>query len=68
MVGKECFSLLHNVQIGPGVHPASYPLGTTGYFFRDKVTEVDLSPPSSAEVRNGGVIPPLSHTSSWHHA
>jgi hypothetical protein len=27
--------------------------------------EVDLLPPSSAEVMNGGGIPPLSDTSSW---
>jgi hypothetical protein len=25
----------------------------------------DHSPVSSAEVKNGGAIPPLSHTSSW---
>jgi hypothetical protein len=24
--------------------------------------------PSSAEVKNGGAIPPLPHTSSWHNA
>jgi hypothetical protein len=27
--------------------------------------EADLSPPSSDEVKNGGAIPPLPHTSSW---
>jgi hypothetical protein len=27
--------------------------------------EADHSPPSNAKVNNGGVIPPLSHTSSW---
>jgi hypothetical protein len=30
--------------------------------------EADLSPPSSAEVKNGGVIPPLPHMSSWRSA
>jgi hypothetical protein len=25
----------------------------------------DHSPPSSAEVKNGGAIPPLPHKSSW---
>jgi hypothetical protein len=30
--------------------------------------EFDHSPPSSAEVKNGGNIPPLSHMSSWHSA
>jgi hypothetical protein len=27
--------------------------------------EADHSPPSSAEVKNGGAIPPLPHKSSW---
>jgi hypothetical protein len=27
--------------------------------------EADHSPPSSAEVKNNGVIPPLLYTSSW---
>jgi hypothetical protein len=30
--------------------------------------EADQSHPSSAEVKNGGAIPPLSHTYSWHRA
>jgi hypothetical protein len=42
MVGNGCVSLLHSVQIGPGVHPASYPQSITGYFLRGKVTEADL--------------------------
>jgi hypothetical protein len=28
--------------------------------------EADHSPPSSAEVKNDGAIPPLQHTSWWH--
>jgi hypothetical protein len=30
--------------------------------------EDDHSPPSSAEVKNGGVVHQLPHTSSWHDA
>jgi hypothetical protein len=30
--------------------------------------EADYSPPSSAEVKNGGAVPPLLHMSSWHNA
>jgi hypothetical protein len=30
------------------------------------VHEADHSPPSSAEAKNGGAIPQLWHTSSWH--
>jgi hypothetical protein len=31
-----------------------------------KEREADHSPPSSAEVRIGEAIPPLTHMSSWH--
>jgi hypothetical protein len=31
-------------------------------------SEADHSPPSSAEVKNGGAMPPLPHKSSWHNA
>jgi hypothetical protein len=30
--GERDFSLLHSVQTGSGAHPASYPMGTGGYF------------------------------------
>jgi hypothetical protein len=30
--------------------------------------ETNHSPPSSAEVKNGGAIPPFPHVSSWHSA
>jgi hypothetical protein len=30
--------------------------------------EADHSPPSSAEVKNGGAIPPFLHMLSWHDA
>jgi hypothetical protein len=33
-----------------------------------QVREADHSPQSGAEVRNGGAIPPLFHTSPWHGA
>jgi hypothetical protein len=33
-----------------------------------QVHEADHPPPSSAEVKNGGAIHPLTHTSSWHGA
>jgi hypothetical protein len=31
-------------------------------------SEADRSPPSNAEVKNGGVMPPLANTSSWRDA
>jgi hypothetical protein len=36
--GQE-FSLLHVVQTGYGVHPASYPMGTRGSFSGGKTAE-----------------------------
>jgi hypothetical protein len=49
---SKIFSLLHSVQTGSGGLPASYPMGT-GYSFS-----------GGKEVKNGGAIPPLSHTPS----
>jgi hypothetical protein len=51
------FCILHSVQTGSGAHPASYrglfPRGGGG-------GEADHFFPSSAEVNNGGAIPPIS--------
>jgi hypothetical protein len=67
--GKD-FSLLHNVQSGRGAHPTSYPMGTGAISLGVKPPGcgADHSPPSSAEVKNVGAIPPLLHMSSWHSA
>jgi hypothetical protein len=46
---KRGFSLLQNFQTSSGAHPASYSMGT-GVVSGD--SEVDLSPPSSSEVKN----------------
>jgi hypothetical protein len=52
------------------VHLASYPMGIGGSFLEVKRQgrKANYSPPSSAEVKNGGVIPPLPRMSSWHSA
>jgi hypothetical protein len=50
------FSLLHSVQTGSGVHPASSPMGTGDSFLRGKVGHL---PPSGAEGENGGAVSPL---------
>jgi hypothetical protein len=48
-------------------HPVSYPVGSGVSFPRIKRPgrEADHSPPHRVEVKNGGGIPPLLHTSSW---
>jgi hypothetical protein len=65
--GKR-FSVFHSVQTGSGTHPASYTMFTWALSMGVKWPgrEADHSPPSSAEVKNGGAIPPLPHKSSWH--
>jgi hypothetical protein len=61
------FSLLHSIRTGSGAYPASFPVDAGGSFPGVKAArhEAGHSPPSSAEVRNGGSIPPLPYTSSW---
>jgi hypothetical protein len=61
---KRFFSLLHCVWTGPGSHPASYPMGSGRSFLEGKAAG-DYSSPSNAEVRNGGAVTQLPHTSSW---
>jgi hypothetical protein len=54
------FSLVHSVQTGFGVQPASFPMGSGGFFTGGKAAEVS---PSSAEIKNGGAIPALPYKS-----
>jgi hypothetical protein len=65
--GQEIF-LMYNVQTGSGAHPATYTVGHGGCFPKGKWQghEADHSPTSNAEVKNGGAILSLPHTSSWH--
>jgi hypothetical protein len=53
-------SLLHNIQTRSGAHPVSYIMRFSLVNQYDR--ESDLSSPSSAEVKNGGALPPLPHT------
>jgi hypothetical protein len=68
--GARDFSALHKVLTGCGARTASYPMGTGTAILGGKAQgrEADHSPPSSAEVKNCGAIPPLPHVSSWHSA
>jgi hypothetical protein len=55
-------SLLHSVRTGSGAHPASCPGGWGGAIspgVKRPGREADPSPPSIAEVKNDGAIPPL---------
>jgi hypothetical protein len=61
------FSLLRGVQTGSGSHLASHTMRIGGPFpgVKRPGLEADHSPPSSSDVKNGGAILPLPHTSSW---
>jgi hypothetical protein len=54
------FSLLRSIHTGSGTHP----MGTAEA--KRPGREDDHSPQSSAEIKYGGVIPPLPHMSTWH--
>jgi hypothetical protein len=53
------FPLYHRVQTGSEAYPASCPIGTMSFSLGVKRPgrEADHSPPSSAEVKNGAILP-----------
>jgi hypothetical protein len=60
--GTGNFSLHHRVQNGSGAHPPSYPMGTGGFFPRDKATGAWNWPITCIWCRDQsmrGAIPPL---------
>jgi predicted heme/steroid binding protein len=66
----KVFSLFHSFRTVTGTHTGPYLIGTGSSFpgLKRPGREVDRSPPSSAEVKNGGAISALPRTSSWHGA
>jgi hypothetical protein len=67
-VGARGYSFLQCVKTGSGAHTASYPMVPRALSpgLRRPGLEVEHSLLSNAKVNNGGAIPPLIHTSSWH--
>jgi hypothetical protein len=61
---QQIFLFPHCVQTGSEDHSASYPMGTGNSFpgVKRQRREADHSPPSSADVSNGGDTPSLAHT------
>jgi hypothetical protein len=51
--------------LGPTQPLSQWVLGSLSQGVELPGCEADHSPPSSAEVKNGGAIPPLSDTSLW---
>jgi hypothetical protein len=54
--------------LGPTQPPIQLVPGAISPGVKQPGRKADHSPPSSAEVNNGGDIPPLPHMSSWHSA
>jgi hypothetical protein len=69
-VGTKDLFLVHSVNTGCGAHPPSYLMSTGALSLEVKRSgrEAAHSHPSSDEAKNGGAIPPLLNTSSWHSA
>ncbi|PNF23573.1 hypothetical protein B7P43_G04954, partial [Cryptotermes secundus] len=68
IIGKDFW--FHRVQTSSEVYPASHTMGTGALFLvvKRQGHDADHSPPSSVEVKNGGAILLIPHTSSWHSA
>jgi hypothetical protein len=66
--GQEIF--LFPITSIPALRPTQIPIqrvpGDASSGVKRPGCEADHSPPSSSEVKNGGAVSPLLHTSSWH--
>jgi hypothetical protein len=62
------FSTASRPALGPTQPPIQWVPGTLSPGGKWPGHEADHSPPSFAEVKNGGAIPPLPHMSSWQSA
>jgi hypothetical protein len=62
-----CFTV-SRLALGPTQPPIEWVVEAVYPRVKRPGHEADHSPPSSAEVRNDGAIPPLPHTFSWHGA
>jgi hypothetical protein len=59
---EEIFLLFMTSRTALGAHLTSYTMGTVGSFLGVKAAggrNIDHSPATSAEVKNGGDLPPL---------
>jgi hypothetical protein len=54
--------------LGPTQHPIKWESGAVSSGVKQPGREADHSPPSRAEIKDGGVMPPLPLMCSWHSA
>jgi hypothetical protein len=70
--GREQEIFLYSTASRPALGPTQPPIqwvpGSLSPGLRRQGRKAGRSAPSSAEVKNGGAISPLSHTSSWRDA
>jgi hypothetical protein len=59
------FSMTSRPPLGPTQPPIQWEAMGVLLGVKWPGREADCSPPTSAEVENGGAIPPLTHTFSW---
>jgi hypothetical protein len=60
------FSAASTLALGPTQPPIQWVSGFLSQGVKSPGRVADHSSPSTAEVKNGGAILPLPHTSSWH--
>jgi hypothetical protein len=60
------FAIVSIPALGPTHPPVQWVLWAFSLGVKQRWHETDHLPPSNSE--NGGALPPLSHTSSWHGA
>jgi hypothetical protein len=60
------FSTVSRLSLEPTQPPIQWVLAILSTRVKKPGRESDHSPPSTAKVKNGGAIPPLTHTSLWH--
>jgi hypothetical protein len=64
--GKKVFlSIVSRPALGSIQPPNQWTPGALSPRVMRQGSETDHSPPSSAKVKNGGVLPPLQHITSW---
>jgi hypothetical protein len=61
----KVFSTVYRPALRPTQPPIQRVPGALSSGVKRQERKANHSPPSSAEVKNGGAIPPLQHTSSW---
>jgi hypothetical protein len=60
------FAIMSRLALGLTQPPVKWVLRAASPGVKRLGREADHSPPSSAEVKNGGAIPPLPTMSSWY--